>query len=1023
MHVSKHVAWILAVVFCACALPFAVAGAADRGSRVQQLPIADAGADVSGVVGTPVVIDGSRSHGPASQLIHFRWVIARAPAGSAATLDTADPAPVFIPDVPGEYLLQLVVVTEEGAASLPAGMTLIAFERGAAPNVRVGRDRHVGVGAPVDLDGRMSHDPRQRPLAFHWSFLSVPKASRLSDANIRRRETATPSFTPDVAGVYLIELEASNGELASEDVVTVTASTGNIPPVADAGKQQEIRDRVPFALNGAASFDPDLGPSPLGFAWRLVARPRGSVLESSGINDASSPSASVVPDAEGAYLFRLTVNDGDKADADNVLIRYAGNDLSGTSATNRESALTPLPVAEPPRTNVATPPESGRRRPPHFRLIVTPDELQIAPGSEGSLRVILRANRRSAGGGKLQVTGLPAGSTATFGIPVLAPGDSTTLTIRIGREVLTGTYPLRVTASGTAGDGAIAASAIAQVRVQSLIGASGLPTCAKADLSRLTGEIYVAPAGNDTPTCGAAEVSACATIQHGIDRCDGARCGVLVRHGRYRTTSTIKLRNAVSVYGSCLFGNEADLDPTSVNYRTLIDATLAEGPAISADSINTPTVVSGVVVLAQATEIASAPSIVMVASQSTGLTLTDSALIAGLGITGAKGADSAQGGVGGNGQSPIVFDGGVGGFACAANPSGGSGNGGEGGDQQSFNASDCGLYYCGCYDLNPNSLGRNGAASGAVAGGVGGTQGGPGCGCAYVNDVPPGLAGKPGYSGSCATEGGRPADAVGKFSGTTWVASTGGPGGIGSVGSGGGGGGAGGVTARANFGADPSYWFGFPAGGGGGGGCGGPGGAGGSQGGASIALVLVHSTMTGVDEHNAIVPGLGGAGGHGGNGGIGGSGGKGGTGWIGTTYMEKPAVCHAYVPGSSGDGGPGGQGGAGGGGASGSGGPSIGIALVAGSPDPGSTNVYSGLAGQPGDVPGQGGRNAPTDAEPDPCTGASGNKGVPGSSAQVVDFDKVSPGSMPLPRAALQPQSTRAEPNRYEGATNMTSKP
>src|SRR3954453_12130877 len=117
--------------------------------------------------------------------------------------------------------------------------------------------------------------------------------------------------------------------------------------------------------------------------------------------------------------------------------------------------------------------------------------------------------------------------------------------------------------------------------------------------------------------------------------------------------------------------------------------------------------------------------------------------------------------------------------------------------------------------------------------------------------------------------------------------------------------------------------------------------------------------MTGVPDRNAIVPGPGGTGGGGGHGGIGGSGGSGGTGWTGTTYMDKPAVCHAYVPGSSADGGAGGQGGAGSGGASGSGGPSIGIALVAGSPDPGSTRVYNGWAGAPGEIPGQGGRNAP----------------------------------------------------------------
>ena len=50
-----------------------------------------------------------------------------------ATLDAADPAPAFVPDVPGTYMLQLVVINEDGISSLPARIALLAVDGNAAP--------------------------------------------------------------------------------------------------------------------------------------------------------------------------------------------------------------------------------------------------------------------------------------------------------------------------------------------------------------------------------------------------------------------------------------------------------------------------------------------------------------------------------------------------------------------------------------------------------------------------------------------------------------------------------------------------------------------------------------------------------------------------------------------------------------------------------------------------------------------------------------------------------------------------
>ena len=981
-----------------------VANAAEASWR---LPVADAGPDLSAMVAVPVIIDGSKSHDPAGQLITFHWTIAEAPPGSMAMLDASDPAPVFVPDLPGTYRLQLVVTNEDEVESLPAGIALVAFASSPFPNARAGKDRQVRVGARVDLDAGTSYDPLQRSLTYHWTLVSAPKASRTGDADIMSRDTAQPWFTPDATGAYVLRLEASNGERTSEDRITVTATAGNLAPIADAGWHQHVERRGPVALNGAASFDPDAGPSPLGFAWSLVARPRDSTLETSAIRDADTAVAVVTPDADGAYIFRLTVTDGDASDADNVLVRQttAPAPNANESAVRGSGAVIAMPSG-----NAAAKPADTKRL-VDFTLMVRPAVLRVAAGDKGAFTIKLLAPASSAGAARLDVTGLPRGVIATFAAQTLALGDSTTLTLRADANVPVGRYPLQLTATEVSGSVAITRSASVQLRVTAALpGATQGPFCGAADLAALKNKIYVSPGGKDGSSCGRTAAQPCASIQRGIDNCNGAGCGVLVRYGRYRTTETITLKNGVSVYGSCRF-DAPGTDPVAANYRTLIEAMPVPGtPAMIGESINAPTVVSGLAIVSAVDHPLSAPSIVMVVSHSKGLTLQDSALYAGEGIGGGYKDPQQQGGPGGTGSSPAggaSQAGGTGGVACvAATPAGGVGKGGQGGDFQTIVNADCrGGLYCSCNDGSyPRSLGRAGAASGTIDGGAGGDRGAPGCGCEYgVDGVPDGNPGNPGPAGACSSQGGAPSGRFGRFQGTSWTRVDGAVGGAGGVGSGGGGGGSGGMSAL-NHPEDPAqFWDGLAGGGGGGGGCGGPGGAGGQQGGASIALVLVDSTVTGVPDRNSFVPGPGGQGGEGDDGGLGGAGGPGAPGLPGhTMHIDKETVCSADVPGAGGPGGPGGQGGAGSGGAGGAGGPSIGIALVAGSPDPGSTvGIYAPLPG-PAGPPGNGGQNAATPAEPNPCTGANGSNALEGGAARILDADKLaSPARLLLPGQQL----------------------
>src|SRR5688572_22781024 len=133
MCFARRVARALVFLFCCFAAPLlALAGVpqhnrsaagvfdvtaatGERGAdEHSRLPLAVTGRDLSVLVGVPSIIDGTQSHDPGAQLITFRWTVADAPPGSAATLDASDPAPTFIADMPGSYVLQLVVVNEDG---------------------------------------------------------------------------------------------------------------------------------------------------------------------------------------------------------------------------------------------------------------------------------------------------------------------------------------------------------------------------------------------------------------------------------------------------------------------------------------------------------------------------------------------------------------------------------------------------------------------------------------------------------------------------------------------------------------------------------------------------------------------------------------------------------------------------------------------------------------------------------------------------------------------------------------------
>ncbi len=131
------------------------------------------------------------------------------------------------------------------SAVVPSGNT--------SPIADAGPDQTNYWGETVNLNGSSSSDANGDPLTFSWSFISRPLDST---AVLSNADTMTPSFLIDVSGDYEIELIVNDG-LIDSSPDSVTISTINSTPVANAGPDQTRYWGETVTLDGSGSSDVD----------------------------------------------------------------------------------------------------------------------------------------------------------------------------------------------------------------------------------------------------------------------------------------------------------------------------------------------------------------------------------------------------------------------------------------------------------------------------------------------------------------------------------------------------------------------------------------------------------------------------------------------------------------------------------------------------------------------------------------------------------------------------------------------
>jgi hypothetical protein len=200
-------------------------------TNLNQLPVADAGADQTVQEGSPVVLSGSGSYDPDVEPITYQWMQSSGMAVTLTGANTANPsftAPMVGPA--GDSLVFQLTVTDPHNATGTDSVSIVVTNVNQPPVANAGPDQTVNENSLVTLNGTGSHDPDMDTLTFAWTQTGGT-AVTLTGAN-----TAAPTFTAPSVGAggetLTFELIVSDGQGSSApDTVAIHVMNVNDPPV------------------------------------------------------------------------------------------------------------------------------------------------------------------------------------------------------------------------------------------------------------------------------------------------------------------------------------------------------------------------------------------------------------------------------------------------------------------------------------------------------------------------------------------------------------------------------------------------------------------------------------------------------------------------------------------------------------------------------------------------------------------------------------------------------------------------
>ncbi len=270
--------------------------------------ISNAGIDQSVKVGSSVTLNGKNSLTTSDNIINYQWrILTKASSSQAVISNPNQVKAAIIPDVPGEYKIELMITDISGHTAIDYIMVRSEYQQvNSVPSAIIVTDKLTNkVNEAINLSGMLSYDPDPADfLTYLWKLESKPDNSQ---ASLNAETDINAQLIADIAGEYKISLTVSDQQNEKNvSSVSISALLGNSTPLADAGDDSQVYIGDKAVFSGQGSYDPD--GDILEYQWSIVSKPTNSVAL---INDPTQVDSHFIADISGYYVLKLQVFDGD----------------------------------------------------------------------------------------------------------------------------------------------------------------------------------------------------------------------------------------------------------------------------------------------------------------------------------------------------------------------------------------------------------------------------------------------------------------------------------------------------------------------------------------------------------------------------------------------------------------------------------------------------------------------------------------------------------------------------------------
>jgi ABC-type transport system substrate-binding protein/PKD repeat protein len=270
-------------------------------------PVADAGGDKEWAEDVPLELTAEASDDDIA-VVGYEWTVEDTDGDHMYYVETFE----YTWETPGSYLVELVVEDSIGQLSEPDVITVTITDETPPTGVSAGPDQTVHNGTTVDFSGA-GVDNYDTDLNYTWSFVY--------SGAMRYLYGPTPEFTFSIISGYTVTLRVTDdaGNFATDQMIVTVED--QMPPVADAGADQEVDAETTVEFDGSGSYDDDT--SIVSYTWEFEYDGATETL------DGVSPTFDF--DIADVYVVTLTVEDeGGNTATDTVTITV--NDIGANVA-------------------------------------------------------------------------------------------------------------------------------------------------------------------------------------------------------------------------------------------------------------------------------------------------------------------------------------------------------------------------------------------------------------------------------------------------------------------------------------------------------------------------------------------------------------------------------------------------------------------------------------------------------------------------------------------------------------------